>query len=173
MSIALPLMRRRGPGMIPWLMASRTAVSAEPAPSVPMSRSAVKPAIRSALAACSAKIVRQGTDSSTVCKSSAPGCRNRCTCASMRPGSNVVSPRSITFAPCGWSTDVPMALMRSPSTRISPGWRMFPVSTSSSRAACSTMGAVAGCWAGEPTPATTKMTAPKVGANRNCAGNSA
>jgi hypothetical protein len=32
-------------------MALRTAVSAEPAPSVPMSRSAVKPAIRSAFAA--------------------------------------------------------------------------------------------------------------------------
>ena len=41
MSMALPLMRRRGPGMRPWLMASRMAVSAEPAPSVPMSRSAV------------------------------------------------------------------------------------------------------------------------------------
>jgi hypothetical protein len=65
--------------------------------------------------------------------------------------------------------NVPTALMRSPSTRISPGWRMFPVSTWSSRAACSTMGAVAGCWAGEPTPATTKMTAPKVGANRKIA----
>ena len=62
--MALPLMRRRGPGISPWLMASRTAVSAEPAPSVPMSRSAVKPAIRSALAACSASMVRQGTDSS-------------------------------------------------------------------------------------------------------------
>ena len=86
---------QRGPGIRPWLMASRMAVSAEPAPSVPMSRSAVKPAIRSALAACSARIVRHGTDSSTVCRSSAPGCRNRCTCASMRPGSSVVSPRSI------------------------------------------------------------------------------
>ena len=36
-------------------------------------------AIRSARAARVARIVRCGTDSSTVCKSSAPGCRNRCT----------------------------------------------------------------------------------------------
>ena len=64
MSMALPLMRRRGPGIRPWSMASRIAVSAEPAPSVPMSRSAVKPASRSALAACSARMVRHGTDSS-------------------------------------------------------------------------------------------------------------
>jgi hypothetical protein len=41
----------------------RTAVSAEPAPSVPMSRSAVKPAIRSSFAARTAAMVRCGTDS--------------------------------------------------------------------------------------------------------------
>jgi hypothetical protein len=101
MSMALPLMRRRGPGMRPALMASRMAVSAEPAPSVPMSRSAVKPASRSALAACSARITRQGTDSSTVCRSSAPGWRKRWTWASMRPGSSVVSPRSMILALAG------------------------------------------------------------------------
>ena len=50
MSMALQLMRMRGPGMRPLLMALRTATSAQPAPSVPMSRSAVKPAMRSALA---------------------------------------------------------------------------------------------------------------------------
>ena len=99
--MALPLMRRRGPGISPSLMALRTAVSAEPAPSVPMSRSAVKPAIRSAFAASVARIVRCGTDSSTVCRSSAPGCRNRCTCASISPGISVTSPRSMTCAPAG------------------------------------------------------------------------
>ena len=58
--IALALTRRRGPGIRPWLMALRTAVEAEPAPSVPMSRSAVKPAIRSCLAAKLARMVRCG-----------------------------------------------------------------------------------------------------------------
>ena len=71
--MALPLTRMRGPGMRPSLMALRTAESAEPAPSVPMSRSAMKPAIRSALAASVARIVRFGTDSSTVCRSFGPG----------------------------------------------------------------------------------------------------
>ncbi len=41
-------------------MALRTAVSADPAPSVPMSRSAVNPAIRSSRAASVATIVRCG-----------------------------------------------------------------------------------------------------------------
>ena len=71
--MALPLMRSRGPGILPSSIALRTAVSAEPAPSVPMSRSAVKPAIRSSRAARVAVMVRCGTDSCTVCKSSAPG----------------------------------------------------------------------------------------------------
>jgi hypothetical protein len=59
----LPLMRNRGPGIRPWSMALRTAVSAEPAPSVPISRSAVYPAMRSARAATVAMMVRCGTDS--------------------------------------------------------------------------------------------------------------
>ena len=70
-------MRMRGPGNRPLLIASRTAVSAEPAPSVPISRSAVNPAIRSARAASMAISVRCGTDSSTVCRSSAPTCRKQ------------------------------------------------------------------------------------------------
>src|SRR6202012_5497638 len=51
MSMALQDMRMRGPGIRPELMALRTATSAQPAPSVPMSRSAVKPARRAALGA--------------------------------------------------------------------------------------------------------------------------
>ena len=46
--------------MRPSSMALRTAVSAEPAPSVPMSRSAVNPAIRSSRAARTARMVRCG-----------------------------------------------------------------------------------------------------------------
>lgn len=134
-------MRSRGPGPRPReSMALRTAVSAEPAPSVPMSRSAVKPAIRSALAAAMARMVRSGTDSSTVCRSSAPGCRNRCTCASIKPGSKVRSPRSITSAVGGCATVAPTSTMRSPVTSTSPGWSILPDSTSSRRAARSTMG---------------------------------
>jgi hypothetical protein len=91
--MAFPLMRNRGPGTSPSSIALRTAVSADPAPSVPMSRSAVKPAIKSSRAASSAMIVRCGTDSCTVCKSSAPGCRNKCTCASINPGNSVRSPK--------------------------------------------------------------------------------
>lgn len=71
--MALPLTRQRGPGISPALMALRTAESAEPAPSVPISRSAVKPAIKSSRAAISARIVRSGTDSTAVCRFSAPG----------------------------------------------------------------------------------------------------
>ena len=48
--MAFPLIRNRGPGVDPWSIALRTAVSAEPAPSVPMSRSAVKPASTAAAA---------------------------------------------------------------------------------------------------------------------------
>ena len=81
----MPLMRIRGPANKPESIALRTAVSAEPAPSVPMSRSAVNPAIRSCFAASIAISVRCGTLSCTVCRSSAPTCRNRCTCASIQP----------------------------------------------------------------------------------------
>src|SRR5258708_24935386 len=119
-------------------MASRTAVSAEPAPSVPISRSAVKPAIRSSRAASTAMIVRCGTDSCTVCKSSAPGCRNKCTCASINPGMSVRSPRSITSDPAGRFTDGPASTMRSPCTSTSPGFTTRPLLTSNSRAARST-----------------------------------
>ncbi len=145
--MALPLMRSRGPGMRPASIASRTAVSAEPAPSVPMSRSAVNPPIRSSRAASNAPMVRCGTDSCTVCRSSAPGWRNRWTCASIRPGSSVRSPRSITSAPAGCFTEVPASTMRSPCTRTSPGFRMRPVLMSSSRAARSTMGCGGAFWA--------------------------
>ena len=54
-----------------WHPAQRCRLT--PAPSVPISRSAVKPAIRSSRAARTARMVRCGTDSSTVCRSSAPG----------------------------------------------------------------------------------------------------
>src|SRR5580700_283259 len=132
-------------------MALRMAVSAEPAPSVPMSRSAVKPAIRSSRAARRAWIVRRGTDSCTVCKSSAPGCKNRCTCASINPGSSVLSPRSITSAVAGCFTAEPTSTIRSPSTSTSPGFSMRPFFTSSRPAACRTIsgeGVACGCvWA--------------------------
>ncbi len=85
------------------------------------------------------QIVRSGTLSTTVCKSSAPGCRNKCTCASISPGISVMSPRSITSAPAGCSTDVPAAAIRSPSTSTSPGVTIFPAETSNKRAACSTI----------------------------------
>ena len=71
--MAFPLMRNRGPGTNPSSIASRTAVSADPAPSVPMSRSAVNPDIKSSRAASTAIILRCGTDSCTVCNSSASG----------------------------------------------------------------------------------------------------
>ena len=121
-------------------MALRTAVSADPAPSVPMSRSAVKPAIRSAFAASRARMVRCGTDSSTVCRSSAPGCRNKCTCASIKPGNKVRSPKSTISAAGGCVTVAPTSTMRSPETSTSPGLSILPDSISSKRAACSTMG---------------------------------
>ena len=71
--MALPEIRRRGPGFDPLFYRVADRVSADPAPSVPMSRSAVNPAIRSSLAASTASTVRCGTDSSTLCKSSRLG----------------------------------------------------------------------------------------------------
>ena len=62
----------------------------------------------------------------TVCRSSAPGWRKRWTWASIRPGINVVSPRSMVSAPAGWATEEPAATIFSPSTRTSPGVRMRP-----------------------------------------------
>src|SRR5271154_2071799 len=58
----------------------------------------------------------------------------------MRPGSSVVSPRSMTRAPVGCVTEAPTARMRSPSTSTSPGVTRRPESMSSKCAACRTMG---------------------------------
>ena len=54
------------------------------------------------------------------------------------------------FAPAGWFTLPPTAVMRSPSTRISPGLTMRPVSTSNSRAACRTVADAGRCDAEDP-----------------------
>ena len=97
-------------------------------------------------AASTARMVRCGTDSWTVCRSSAPGCRNRCTCASIRPGSSVRSPKSTISASGGCVTAAPTSTMRSPVTSTSPGASILPDSTSSRRAARSTMGfGLGGC----------------------------
>ena len=66
---------------------------------------------------------------------SAPGWRKRWTCASIKPGRRVVSPRSIISALLGRETFTPTSFMASPSIRISPGVAMRPDSTSSRRAA--------------------------------------
>src|ERR1039458_615302 len=148
MLMALPLTLMRGPGISPESMALRTAESAEPAPSVPMSRSAVKPAIRSSRAAISARIVRSGTDSTTVWRSSAPRWRKRWTWTSMSPGIRVAAPRSITVAPPGWATEEPASTMRLPRTSTSPGLTRVPCSTSKMWAAWRTMVPLAGMLVG-------------------------
>ena len=83
-------------------------------------------------------MVRCGTDSCTVCRSSAPGCKNRCTWASISPGSNVRSPRSMTSAPSGCLTTGPASAIRPPCTSTSPGVTTRPFRMSSKCAACST-----------------------------------
>jgi hypothetical protein len=83
--------------------------------------------------------VRCGTDSSTVCRSSFPGCRKRCVCASISPGISVVSPRSITTP----------RRMRDRASHLADALaddqhfarrETLPAATSSSRAACSLSG---------------------------------
>jgi hypothetical protein len=82
-----------------------------------------------------ARIVRSGTDSMTVWRSSAPGWRKRWMWASISPGIKVESPRSIRLAPAGWETDEPASTMRLPRTSTSPGVTSAPCSTSSRWAA--------------------------------------
>ena len=135
MLTALPLMRRRGPGIWPWLMALRTAVSAEPAPSVPMSRSAVKPAIRSSRAAIVAVIVRCGTIPERFADLRRRGGGTDARARRSEPGRSVVSPRSMISASWGRVSLAPTSRIVFPSTRISPGVVTWPDSTSSRRAA--------------------------------------
>ena len=60
---------------------------------------------------------------------------------SMRPGSNVTSPRSISVAPLGTSGGS-TAAMRSPSTTMTPGDRTSPASMSTQRSARRTIGSL-------------------------------
>src|ERR1700743_1709642 len=71
----------------------------------------------------------------------------------MSPGNSVVSPRSMTCASAGCATVDPTALIRSPSTRISPGEITRPVSTANSPAACNTTGWPSACAAASDTDA--------------------
>ena len=129
------------PGISPISMACRTAASAGPAPSVPMSRSEVNPAIKSAFAASAASIVRCGTDSSTVCIPSdgAPVQEQVHVRVDQsrheRPVAQVDHFRAGgMWHRCARRPD------RSPSTSTSPGLTTWPDAASKSRAACSTIG---------------------------------
>src|SRR6478735_994449 len=67
-----------------------------------------------------------------------------CVCASMKPGTSVASPRSITCAPAGATTSLPTASMVFPRTRMRPGETSLPLAPSNKCAACKTIGAVSG-----------------------------
>ena len=121
-------------------MASRIAVSAEPAPSVPMSRSAVKPAHQIVLGGAhredgalrhgffdGLQILSAGMQKQVHVRVDETGHQRR-----------VAEVDDLGIRTC--STAVPTATMRSPSTRTSPGVCRRPVSTSRRWAACRMMG---------------------------------
>ena len=102
----------------------------------PMSRQVVKPAfsVTSAFAAphnasCPGVVF---TSASSQCTPRAPV---RCVCRSIRPGSSVAAPRSMTRAPDGTGSVRPTATMRSPSMRTIAGSSGVPPFPSTSRAA--------------------------------------
>ena len=147
MLIAFPLIRIRGPGTAP-----HQSHCEPPYPPTLRLRPHVPfrgEARHQIVSCCQHRLDRAlRHDSCTVCKSSAPGCKNKCTCASINPGISVQSPRSITSAPAGRFTEEPTSTIRSPCTSTSPGFTRRPLFTSSSRAACNTIAcevAVAGC----------------------------
>ena len=147
---------------------------AEPAPSVPISRSAVKPAIRSALAACSARIVRHGTG--LLDRLQVFGARmqkqmyvrvdqagqQRCVAEVDHLRSlRVVDRSAYGFDPFAFNEDL-------------AGLSTWPVSTWSRRVAWRTMGREAGCCAARKAAATNKsVRATDVlrKANQNCSEN--
>src|SRR6185369_9549905 len=121
----------RGPGISPALMASRNATSTSSPP--PTSRQVVKPAsivartlLTPVIAACAAELF--------ICSMGERPTRDeRWVWQSIRPGSSVASPRSVTARPAGAlaSTDSTV----SPDTTTHTGPRTSPAFTSTKRAA--------------------------------------
>src|SRR2546423_2123672 len=68
-----------------------------------------------------------------------------CVCASMRPGSTVTSPRSMTFASRGIESPAPTAATLSPSTIITASFNVCPLVGSNMRAARSASKAACAC----------------------------
>ena len=90
--------KSRGPSMIPRSTARFRSTSAKPAPSLPMSRSVVKPCSSAIFIARVARSVRYGSDSPSSCASYstevASPCSSTCVCTSIRPGISVWPERS-------------------------------------------------------------------------------
>jgi len=124
-------------------MASRSATSANPAPSVSMSRMVVKPASRFRRAAATPWMMHVAIDfTMTGGVTSSSGCSRLCAWPSMRPGMSVRSPRSMVRAPPGASP--PTDWIRPSRTTMSALVCTVPATGSSSRAARMTMTSPAG-----------------------------
>src|SRR6267143_629575 len=133
----------RGPGTAPLSMALRNPRSRKSAE--PRSRTVVNPAssvrraYSAAYCACSAGQRRRISIVSRY--QLGPASKERWVWASIRPGSKVTSPRSITCAPAGGAP--PTREMRLPSTTTSAGCTTAPVRASNIRAAFSATGLAA------------------------------
>src|SRR5688500_14981413 len=130
--------RIRGPGTWPSSIARRRARSAKP--SAPAVRIVVNPAISVARACATERMAPSASTSLTASRSlrGSPSTRPAmCTCASMRPGRSVASPRSMVRAPVGIVTLLarPTATIRSSVTTTTPFCRTSPPLPSISRAA--------------------------------------
>ena len=130
----------RGPGTAPLSMAScrpRSRKSPEP-----RSRIEVKPAssVRRAYSAayCACSVGQRRIESIVSRYQLLVAWKVTCVCASIRPGSSVESPRSITCAPAGASP--PTCAILSPSVTTRPGWTTVPLRASNIRAALRAIG---------------------------------
>src|SRR5579875_1816039 len=118
--------RRRGPSNRPSLMASRRSDATVDGP--PRSRTVVTPARRKRWAFPTAKSTSRA--SSGTPPNRGPQSLARCTCASIRPGTSVASPRSTSISCAGSAGST--AVMRPSSTITTPSWtgsRSVPATT--------------------------------------------
>src|SRR6185503_3226295 len=132
----------RGPGMSPALMASRSDTSTSSLP--PTSRQLVKPASSVARTLLTPVMALRAAGLFICAMRSRPTRPERCVWQSIRPGSSVASPRSVTASPDGAldSTDS----TESPETTTHTGPRTTPAFTSTK---CAARTAKRSAWAGE------------------------
>ena len=140
--IAWPAGTRRGPSTHPRSMARESATSISTPPvrtNNPRLRAVVKPASSVLRALRVVRSVRNATSSCTSLRGLPPDGppSARLSSMSMRPGSSVTSPSSISLAAAGTASGF-TAVMRSPSMTTTTGDATAPLSMSSQRSARTT-----------------------------------